>query len=104
MCFINDEKGERQLLQPPQCHFLRDRLRRKVQEPERTGFRLAVNLFSLPACQRTVPHRRRNAHLFELRDLILHQRNQRGNHHSSALFPQEQLEAGNRATCRRWWA
>ena len=55
-------------------------------------------------CERAVQQRRGNSHLRQLRDLVLHQRDQRRNHDDGLVRRAWRPAIGSTATCRRRWA
>ena len=68
-------------LQPADRVLPRQPLGREIEQPVRALRRCTHHLALLVRALRAVHQRRRNSHIGELRHLILHQRDQRRNHH-----------------------
>src|SRR5580698_6229396 len=77
--FVDREERERHSLEPIERVRARQALRRKIKKAVLAGAGFAYDPILLVRRERTVQQRGWNAHLSELRDLILHQRDQRRN-------------------------
>ncbi len=83
MRFVNGEKRQWQAPQPANGIGPSQPLRRKIQQPVRAFHRLAHHGALIFRRLRAVDQRRRNAHIAELRHLVLHQGDQWRDHHDS---------------------
>src|ERR1035438_6345970 len=75
--FVDGEKRQRQLLQPPHRILPRQPFRGKVQQSISALLRRPHHRALLVGRLRAVQQRRRNPHVRQLRHLVLHQRDQR---------------------------
>ena len=82
--FVDGEERDGNFLQPSDGVAPRQPLRRKIEQPVSSCARLLNHARLLLVAEGAIEHRRRDPHLRQLRRLILHQRNQRRNHHGSA--------------------
>ena len=83
--FVNGEKLDGHLLEPTQRIGTGEALGRKIKQAISSGAGVADDFGLLVVTEKAIQHRRRDSHLRELRGLVLHQRNQRRDHHRSAL-------------------
>ncbi len=84
MRFIDGKESGSYLLQPSQRVAPGRPLRRKIEKPV-SAFAGSLHDFGLLLLsERTVEYRGRNAHLSQLGGLVLHERNQRRDHHCGA--------------------
>src|ERR1019366_667924 len=81
MRLIHRKETHRHLGQPIESIFSGQPLRRKIKQPICPSRRFLHYLPSFRRTLKTIDRRRRNAHLRQLRCLVLHQRDQRRNHH-----------------------
>ena len=81
MRLIHRKETDRHFRQPVESISSGQPLRRKIKQPIFAARRFLHHLPPLTRTLRTIDYRRRNAHLRQLRGLVLHQRNQRRNHH-----------------------
>jgi hypothetical protein len=92
MRFVDHKKRDRHFLQPVNHFAFGQPFRRKIQQPKLTTFRAVLRLTLLVPALAAVQHRSGNPHLLELRDLILHQRNQGRNHNRGLLCLQRRRQ------------
>ncbi len=85
MRLVDSEERNRQAPKPCGRTIQGDTLGREIEQPIVPLARVAKDDAPLFARKRTVEETGGDAHLLELRDLVLHQRDQRGNHHHRAL-------------------
>ena len=81
MRLIDGKETHRQSAQPLKSISRRQPLRREIKQPIFAARGFFHHLPSLRRVLKTVDGRRRNAHLRQLRRLVLHERDQRRNHH-----------------------
>src|ERR1017187_574462 len=81
MRFVHRKEADRHFAEPFESVLSGQPLRRKIKQPIFPARRVLHHLPPFRRTLRTVDHRRRNAHLRQLRRLILHQRDQRRHHH-----------------------
>ena len=78
MCLVDGEEGDRNSLEPGNGVRLRQALGRKIQQTIRAGGSVSHDA-RLSGRHRAVERGRGNTHLEKLRDLILHERDERRN-------------------------
>ena len=81
MRLIHRKEADRNFRQPIESISRGQPLRRKIKQPIFAARRFLHHLPPFRRTLQTIDHRRRNAHLRQLRRLVLHQRDQRRNHH-----------------------
>src|SRR6266404_9588780 len=84
MGFVDGEKGNGEALQPVHGAAERDALRRQIEQLILAGSGLLEDMGALVRRSGGVQASSGNAHLEELRDLVLHQRDERGDHDGGA--------------------
>ena len=81
MRLVYRKKTHRHFGQPIESIFRGQPLRRKIEQPIFPARRFLHHLPPFRRTLKTIDRRRRNAHLRQLRRLVLHERDQRRNHH-----------------------
>src|SRR5208282_4648404 len=81
MRFVDRKETHRHLAQPLKSVSRSQPFRRKIKQPIFPARRFLHHLPTLRRTLKAIDRRRRNAHLRQLRRLVLHQRDQRRNHY-----------------------